>query len=190
MSYSKLSTRQWLNIIIFCISFMFLIVVLIGKKFTESEIDPEIESRIELLPQTEHFSNMKEQTSAFVKSNGKEESDYVLQQIDFGDFFLYRRGKQWEINSSEFRQKVSPEEIERVAFKWFQLLGYPTIKVTDPNLFVGTTVLLYVQGQSQPLICKVKQTNDQFIFYIKLMSLGQVWQIDMNVTDGHSYFLF
>ncbi|MCW8879721.1 MAG: hypothetical protein OQK04_15785 [Kangiellaceae bacterium] len=131
---SELNRRQWLNIIIISISAMFLLIVIVSKKLSES-------------------ASQQINTNQ-IPSSGQ------IQKLDFGEITIYRQGEQW----SSLPEKVVRAEVARtIGLQWQQLLNRPAKPIESP-INIGHTVLLFFGESNRPVICKVKKQDKITIF--------------------------
>jgi hypothetical protein len=140
---SRLSTQQWLNIIIFSISFLFLLFILLGRMMTSSD-------------------DGMSQTEQPVANTSLFENNLIA--IDFGDFQFQSELSQ---QSESQRDKLSwssndgvllEQEVERIATNWQNLLNSEGENL-DNEFPQGKTVLLFIANQKEPLAAKVLKSD-------------------------------
>lgn len=127
---SRLTQRQWLNVIIVVISAMFLLMVLIGKIMnpTSRQIGKEVKF------------------------------EFSLRHLDFGDIQISRVKQGWQADAGE----LSPEDTDVIAKRWQKLLNLAAEKEVSLPI-KGKTVLLYLEGVKQPIICKISLVGEQTV---------------------------
>lgn len=138
---SRLTQRQWLNVMIIVISAMFLLMVVIGKIMNPDEPSPE-----------------------------KVKDSYHLERLDFGSVQIQLVEQQWRAQGIT----LNPQQAAKTAQRWQRLLTSPVeAKLNLPSQ--GKTVLLYIHGIKQPIICKIGLIDQHMI--ISFIESGHQFKI-------------
>ena len=147
---SRLTQRQWLNVMIIVISAMFLLMVVIGKIMNPAEPSPD---------------NVRD--------------SYHLERLDFGSVQIQLVEQQWRAQGIA----LNPQQAAKIAQRWQKLLTSPVeAKLNLPSR--GKTVLLYLNGIRQPIICKIGVIDQHMI--ISFIDSGH--QFKMPETEISLYY--
>ena len=145
--------KNWLNVVIITISGLILAFTLLGKFFdsglpTESMTDS---------PQVHQFELIK---------------------IDFGQLQLHKSSDSW---ISQPIGSLEQTQIDLIASQWDLLLTKEIQKNSVSGEFSvqsASTVLLYLRGESRPIICKVVIASK--LAFVEFLASGQ----KVEVTTG------
>ena len=132
----QLTQRQWLNIIIFVTSAMFLLMVVVGQ----------------FMQRTERASGELTESSKETKLN--------LSKIDFGETVLVREGDNWKQTPANIQAEL---RVQLLGNRWLALLNN-NVSPKESDLSSGRTVLLYFSNAQTPQVVKVIQRSDKLVF--------------------------
>ncbi len=148
---TQLTKKHWLNIIIFVVSALFLLMVLLNQRLSQTDIKSN-----RIIPQTKHSS-----------------SDVRLIKIDFGHVMLWSENdgneaernkmeeskiKHWRSSSDQLNQQT----FDMIVANWIQLLAMKS-EAQEVRYSSGITVLLYFSNLTQPVICKLTQQDSDLV---------------------------
>lgn len=151
----QLNQRQWLNVMIICISAMLLLSVLVGKLISRGEYT-----------QTEPVKPSIEIT-----------------KLDFGEALIWKENEIW-FSSGKALQK---QAIQKLVQKWHSLLsGEKTLIEQDKETSSGRTILIYLAGNAQPVICKLISDDN----HARIVFVGRKLQIMLTENEKTDYYPF
>lgn len=138
--------KNWLNLVIIIVSGLILAFTLLGK-FFESGVpaEPAVDSR-----QTQQFE---------------------LVGIDFGELQLKKNSDRWTLLP---KGSLDQKQLELITSQWDLLLNKDVQEPrTDGAVSIqsASTVLLYLKGETRPIICKVVLAETQT--YVEFLASGQ-----------------
>jgi hypothetical protein len=126
-----INQKSWLNIVIISISALILAFTLLGRFFdsgTSSTLQPELTTHVSMLQ---------------------------LSALDFGNIQIKKRISIWQVIPQD---AIDLQQAKSIFGQWQTLLtsDLPNDIATEPNeIESASTVLLYLEGQANPIVCKV-----------------------------------
>ncbi len=134
MAKSK-TTQNWLNLVIIAISALILAFTLLGRFFESGE-------------------QPSDSTTEYSAQH------YELVGIDFGQLQLEKKQTTWRAKPDGV---ISAQQLQQLIQHWQQLLTLTPDRQEPPadaEILSANTVLLYFDGQTTPVICKVVMTTE------------------------------
>ncbi|MGX5172781.1 hypothetical protein ACUR5C_01980 [Aliikangiella sp. IMCC44653] len=129
---SRLSSAQWLNVIILVVSGMILILILVGRAMQVSTAEKPV-SQLKI-------SQLAE-----------------LKQIDFNGVSIVFKNGQWQ----SFGAQVSTESMYSIVAAWQNLLTQQGRAVATES-YAGEIISLYLTSRARPIMCKLVRNSDYF----------------------------
>jgi hypothetical protein len=165
-----LNQRQWLNIIIFVISVLFILSLLLNKKMQSSMVHTETQS-------------------THSESNYSLSQDLVM--IEFAQTKLIKTNNQWLAVGHPIEQS----KINRLADLWIEVLQQqmPSQKTVKSEFSVAPSraesqvknrVKLYLQQRQQPIDILLIQQDQQHYLYFKTINI----EIQLSADLVGTYF--
>lgn len=129
----KLNHKHWLNIMIISVSAMLLLSVLVGRM---------LNNEAEYFIENESLSPLKVE----------------ITQIDFSDLQFNLNHGLWSSSNDVYQA----QQIKAIVARWQVLMLQHGQPIKDKKV-TGKTVLIYLSGLKQPVICKISLTENATI---------------------------